>query len=126
MVFGMAWRFAAELPEPADFIERDGWLPDGFVIGIHRLDAGQVKNRPEQHRGMAIGKHKPVAVWPNRVLRVIAHSPVPNRIDERRERHGCARMGGLGNLNGIYRKRADCINRKLCHFLLLYNSSFLI
>src|ERR1700730_997895 len=92
MVFGVTRGLAAELPEVTNIVERYRGLSEPFVFGIHRAGAGEVKHRPQKHRGMTVGEHEPVAVRPNRVLRIEAHDAVPERVDERRQRHRRARM----------------------------------
>src|SRR5207248_8530797 len=54
MIFRVAGRFAVELAKSANIVQRDRWLSEIFIVGVHRLDAGEVKNRPEQHGSVAI------------------------------------------------------------------------
>src|SRR5262245_15820383 len=73
---------------------------------------------------MAVREHEPIAVGPDWVLRIEAHDPVPDRIDQWRERHGCTRVSGLGLLHRVYREGANSIDSQLnsfivCHGLLL-------
>ena len=98
MVLRMARRLAVELAETADVVERHRRLPQPLVVGVHRLGPGEMQHRPEQHRGVAVGEHEPIAVGPDRVLRIEAHHAVPERVDQRRERHRRAGMSGLGLL----------------------------
>ena len=107
----MAGRLAAELAEAANVVQRHRRFAQPLVIGIHRMHPGEVKNGPEQHRGVPVGEHEPVAVGPDRILRIILQHPVPNRVDQRRQRHRRARMAGLGLLHGINGERADRIDR---------------
>ena len=86
-------------------------LPERLVLGVHRLGAGQVQHRPEQHRGMAVRQHEAVAIGPDRVLRIEAHDAVPERVDQRRERHRRAGMAGLGLLHRVHGERADRVDR---------------
>ena len=113
MVFRMARRLAAELAEAADIVERDRRLPELLVIGVHRLRAGQVQHGPQQHRGVAVREHEAVAVGPDRILRVEAHDPVPDRVDQRRQRHRRAGVPGLGLLDRVDREGADGVDREL-------------
>src|SRR6202040_589392 len=55
MVFGGTRGLAAELPEVTNVVERHRGLSEPFVFGIHRAGAGEVKHRPQQHRGMTVG-----------------------------------------------------------------------
>jgi hypothetical protein len=50
----MAGSLAVELAEAANIVERDRRLPQSFIVGIHGLNAGEMKRRPEQHGGMAV------------------------------------------------------------------------
>src|SRR5262245_26627649 len=48
-VLGMTWASAVELSKASDVFQRHGLLTDYFVLGIHRLDAGEVQQRVEKH-----------------------------------------------------------------------------
>src|SRR5262249_27684986 len=82
-----------------------------------------MEHRPEQHRGMAVREHEPIAVGPDRVLRIEAHGPVPDRIHQWRERHGCTRVSGLGLLHRIYREGANSIDSQLNSFIICHGTS---
>ena len=62
---------------------------------------------------MAVGEHEPVAVGPDGVLGIESHDAIPDRVDQRRERHGRAGMSGLGLLDRVHRKSADGIDAEL-------------
>ena len=109
----MARRLAVELAEMADVVERDRRLAQALVLGVHRLGAGQMQHRPQQHRGMAVGQHEAVAIRPDRILRIEAHDPVPQRVDQRRQRHRRAGMARLRLLDGVDGQRADRVDRQL-------------
>lgn len=109
MVFGVTWGLAAELPKVTNIVARYRGLSEPFVFRIHRAGAGEVKHRPQQHRGMTVGEHEPVAVRPNRVLRIEAHDAVPERVDERRQRHRRTRMPRVRLLDRVHRQRANAI-----------------
>ena len=111
MIFRVAGRFAVELAKPANIVQRDRGLPEIFIVGVHRLDAGEVKDGPEQHRSVAIREDEPVAVRPDRVLRIEAHDAIPDRINQRRQRHWRTGMSGFRLLDRIDRKRANCVDR---------------
>ena len=113
VIFRMARRLAAELAEMPDVVERDRRLAQPLVLGVHRLRAGQMQHRPQQHRGVAVRQHEAIAVRPDRVLRIEAHDPVPERVDQRRQRHRRAGMAGLGLLDRVDRQRADRVDREL-------------
>jgi hypothetical protein len=113
MVLGMTRSLAAELAEVTDVVERHRGLPEPFVGGVHGAGAGEVEHRPQQHRGVAVGEHEPIAVRPDRILRIEAHDPVPERVDQRRQRHRRAGMPGFGLLDRIDGQRANGIDRQL-------------
>jgi hypothetical protein len=125
MIFRVARGFAIQLAKVSDVIEGDGGLPDMLIIGIDRLDAGQVENRPKQHGGVAVGQDKAVAIGPDRIVRIIAQGAVPDGIDERGQGHRGAGVAGLGCLHRIDGKRADCIDGELRQFIIRHNGSFL-
>src|SRR5437879_4642403 len=111
MILGMPRSFALELPEMTDIFQGNRWMPEPFVIGVDRLCAGEMEHRPEQHRGVAVREHETIAVGPDRVLRIEAHDAIPDRVDQRCERHRCAGVPGLRLLYRIYRERANCVDR---------------
>ena len=122
MILGVPRGFAVELTEVTDIVEGNRRVTESFVIGIHRLGAGEMEHRPEQHRGVTVREHEPIAVGPDRVLRVEAHDAVPDGVDQRGERHRCAGVPGLGLLDRVNRKCADRIDAQLidsrvCHWL---------
>ena len=93
VVFRMAGRLAVELAKLADVVERHRRLPDHLVIGIHRLDSGEMEHGPEQHRGVTVRQDEPVAIRPDRVLRIEAHDAIPDRINQRRQAPSACRDG---------------------------------
>src|SRR6266480_170871 len=111
MILGMARGFAVELAEMTDIVEGNRRVTESFIIGIDRLCSGKVKYGPEQHRGMAVREHEPIAVGPDRILRIEAHDAIPDRVNQRGERHRRARVPGLGLLDRIYRESANCVDR---------------
>ncbi len=120
VIFGMAGCLAVELAEAADVVEGDRRRAQPLVVGIHGAGLGEEQRRPQQHRGVAVGQHEAVAVGPDRVLGVEAHDPVPQRVDQRRQRHRRAGMAGLRLLDRIDRQGADAVDRQLveldfCH-----------
>ena len=92
MIFRMPRRFAAELAEMANVVERDRRLAEPLVLRVHRARAGQIQHRPQQHRGVAVRQDEAIAIRPDRVLRIEAHDLVPDHVDQRRERHRRAGM----------------------------------
>src|SRR5215470_9900926 len=110
MILRVPRGFAVELPEMTDIIERNRWMTEAFVFSVDRLRAREMKHRPEQHRGVTVREHEAVAVGPDRILRIEAHRAVPDRVNQRRERHGRAGVPGLGLLHRIYRERANGVD----------------
>src|SRR2546422_4159412 len=105
MILGMPWGFALELPEMTDIFQGNRWMPEPFVIRVDRLCAGEMEHGPEQHRGVAVREHEPIAVGPDGVLRIEAHDAIPDRVNERRERH---RRAGVTGLSLLYRIDREC------------------
>ena len=118
VIFRMPRRLAVELAEMADVVERDRRLAQPLVLRIHRAGARQMQDGPQQHRGMAVRQDEAVAIGPDRVLRIEAHDPVPERVDQRGQRHRRAGMARLRLLDGIDGKGADRIDRQLIELLL--------
>ena len=110
MILRVAWRLAVELTKMADVVECHRRLSEYLVVGIHRLGFRQVEDGPEQHRGMAVRQHKPVAIGPDGILRIETEYAIPKRIDEWRQGHRRTRVSGLGLLNGINRERTNCVD----------------
>ena len=117
VIFRVPRRLAVELAEVADVVERDRRLAQAFVLGVDRLGAGEMQDRPQQHRGMAVRQDEAVAIGPDRILRIEAHDPVPQRIDQRRQRHRRAGMARLGLLDRVDGQRADRVDRQLIELL---------
>ena len=110
VVLGMSRAFAVELAEAADVVERHGRRPERLVLGVHRLHPGQVEQRVEQHRGVPHREDEAVAVRPDRVVRVEAHVPLPERIRDRRHRHRRPRMPRVRLLHRIHREGPDGVH----------------
>jgi hypothetical protein len=72
--------------------------------------AAEVQHRVEQHRAVACGEHKAVAIGPRRVLRVVAHKPGSEQVAHRRHRHRHARVAGVGPLYRVHRQHADRVD----------------
>ena len=84
VIFRMAGTFAAELPKSLDVVERNCWLAETLVFGIHRLHAAQMEDRVQQHRRVAIGQHEAIAIGPDRILRIKPQKMLPNHVRQRR------------------------------------------
>ncbi len=111
VVFRMAGAFAVELAEALQVVERHRRGAEPLVIGVDRLDPGQVQHRIEQGRGMARGQHKAVAVGPDRIVGIEAEEFLPQRVHHRRHRHRRAGMAGIGRLHRVDAQGADGIDR---------------
>src|SRR5215471_7461518 len=116
MVFRMPRSFAVELAEAPNVVECDRRLPQRFVVGIHGLNAGEMKRRPEQHRGMTVREYEAIAIGPDRVLRIKFEGTIPYRIDQRRERHWRSGVSGVGLLDRIDGKCANRVDAQLIKF----------
>ena len=95
---GCPGALAVELPEVADIVERHCGLSQPFVFAVHSPGPGEMEHGPEQHGGMAVGEHEPVAIGPDRILGIELHHAIPERVNQRRERHRRAGMPGFGLL----------------------------
>jgi len=109
-ILGMAGALALELAEAPDIVEGDRRLPEPLVVGVHRLDAGQVQHGVEQHRRVAGRQHEPVAVRPDGVVGIEAQPPLPERVDDRRQGHRRAGVAGARRLHGVHRQRPDRVD----------------
>ena len=69
--------------------------------------AGQVQDRIEQHRAVAVGDHETVAVEPVRVGGVVAVKIVEQDFGNIGHAHRHAGVAGVGALNGVHGKGAD-------------------
>ena len=87
--------------------------PSGLVVLADRLDAGQVQERVEQHRGVAGREDEAVAVGPDRVLRVEAEDVLPEVVGDRGQRHRRARVARVGRLDRVHRQGADRVDAEL-------------
>ncbi len=99
-VFGVAGGLAVQLAEVLQFRHR-------------QVVAGQVQQRVQQHRTVAVGQHEAVAVGPVRVRRVVAQVAAPQRHGDVRHAHRHAGVARVGLLDGVHRKHADGIGHLL-------------
>src|SRR5579864_7021761 len=67
VVLGMPSGLAVELPEAFDVFKCYCWLPHFFVIAVDCLRLREVQHGPEQHRGVTVRKHEPIAIRPDRI-----------------------------------------------------------
>src|SRR5262249_57167161 len=113
VVLRMTGSLAIQLSEVAYVVERNGWLANRFVLGIHRLDAGEMKGAPQEHGGMAVRQDEAIAIRPNGILWIEPQHAVPDGIDKWRKRHGSTRVSGFGLLHGVNRQGADRVDAQL-------------
>jgi hypothetical protein len=90
----MARRLAVELAEVLDLLDR-------------QVIAGQVQQRIQQHRAVAVGNHEAVAVEPLRVGRVVLQEVVPEHLGDVRHPHRHAGVPRVGLLHRIHGQGAD-------------------
>ena len=106
----MAFGAGAELAEPLDLVDR------------HRLVAGEIEQRIEQHRAVTGREHESVAIRPLRIGGI--------EFQELGEQHGGdiggahrqAGVAGFGGFDGIHREGADGVGHAVmmgasCHRL---------
>src|SRR5215468_10267618 len=120
MILRMPRGFAVELAEVTDILEGHRRVTESFVLGIDRLGAGEMEYGPEQHRGVAVREHEPIAVGPDRVLRIETQDAIPERVHQWRERHRRAGVPGLRLLDRIHREGANGVDRYLHHLLVCH------
>ena len=112
-VLRVAGRLRVELAERLDVVERDRLAPLDLVVGVDGPDPGEVKQRVEQHRGVAGGEHEAVAVGPDRLVGVEAQEPLPEDVGDRGERHRRPRVARVRLLDRVDRQRADRVHGEL-------------
>ena len=119
-IFRMAGASAVELPESLDVVERHGQMPEPFVLRVHRLDAGEVEHRVQQHRRMADRQDEPIAIGPDRIVRIESELPLPERVHDWRHRHRSSRVPRVRLLYCIHRQRPDRVHGELVQILRVH------
>src|ERR1051326_5016586 len=101
-VFGMTGAAAAELAKALDVLQT--YRNAGFDLArfIHVPHASEMQDGIEQHRGVSVGQHKTVAVWPMRPVRIEFEKALPKRVGDRRQAHRGSGVPGFGSLNRIH------------------------
>ncbi len=99
-VFRMAGGGGAPLAEVLDVFHR------------YRLEAGEVKQRVEQHRTVTGGEHETVAVGPVRLLRVVLQELGPQHGGDVGHAHRHALVAGLRVVNCLHRQDADRVGHQ--------------
>ena len=83
-------------------------LAEILQIVDRQVVAGQVQQRVDQHRAMAVGKHETVAVRPFRVGRVVPQVAAPQHFGDFGHAHRRAGVAGVCFLHGVH---GQCANR---------------
>ena len=73
--------------------------------------AGQVQQRVQQHRAVAVGDHEAVAVGPLRIAGVVAQVVAPQHFGDVGHAHRHAGVAGVGFLDRVHREGADRIGK---------------
>ncbi len=79
-------------------------MPD--LVHADRI-AGQVQQRIQQHRGVAIGQHEAIAVPPARIGRIVLQEFPPQHFGEVRHAHRRPGVARVGLLYRIHREHTD-------------------
>ena len=96
-VFGVARRPGAPLAEVLQVVQ-------GHVV------AGEVEGGVEEHRGVARGEDKAVAVGPLGITRVVAHDLGIEEVGKRGVGHGGAGVARIGLLHTVHGEGADGVD----------------
>ena len=99
--FGMSMRVGAEFAEALDLIERETRIP------------GQVQQRIDQHRAVAVRHDEAVAVEPERIGRIAPDVAGEQRGGDFRAAERRARMAFLGALDRIERQEANGVGHAI-------------
>ncbi len=98
----MAGTFALQLAELLDVIQGDREVPHRFVGRINRFHPAEVEHGIEQHGGMADRQYEPIAVGPDRIVRIEPQEVLPQGVHHRRHGHRRAGMAGVCLLDRIH------------------------
>src|SRR5208337_1902403 len=112
----MPRRFAAELPEIFDVVERHRRRRKNFALGTDFAHARQMQQGIQQHGGVPIGEHEAVAIRPSWILRVIAQKLLPQTVGDGSQRHRRSGMTGVRLLYRVHRKRANRVDTQPVEF----------
>ncbi len=100
---GVPGRDASPLAELLDLLQR-------------QIVPGQMEQAVQQHRAVAGGQDKAVAVEPRRVRRVVLEKARPQHVRHGRGAQRQARMAAVGLLHGVDRKEAQGIYAQRVEF----------
>ena len=82
-------------------------LAEVFQVVDRQVIAGQVQQRVDQHRTVAVGQHEAVTVSERRIARVVLQIIAPQYFGDIRHTHRGTWMTAVGFLHGIH---AECTN----------------
>ena len=116
-VFRMAGRHAVELAKILDVIEVDRGVI-GHAAAFDAAHAGEMQKGIEQHRGVAGGQDKAIAVRPQRIGRVIAQELLPQGTGDRRQAHWRTRVARVRLFDRVHRQGADGVDATLVEVAL--------
>ncbi len=98
-VLGVAGRLRMELTEALDLLDR-------------KVVAGEVQQRVQQHRAVAVRDHEAVAVRPSGVRRIVRKVAVPQRDGDFGHAHRHAGMAALRGFDGVHRQSANRVREQ--------------
>ena len=90
-------------------VSEPSWRKRLISLDRHRLVAGEMEQRVEQHRAVAGREHEAVAVGPGRIGRIEFEEAREQHGRDIGRAHGQAGMAGLRLLDRVHRQRADGI-----------------
>ena len=96
--FGVTRGLGAPLAELLDVVDR------------HRVVAGEVQQRIQQHAAMTSGEHEAVAVEPLGVLGVVLEELVPERITHGCAAHRQAGVAAVGLVDGVDSQHPNAVD----------------
>lgn len=120
-ILRVAGTLAVKLAKSLDVLQGYRQLPQLLVFGVHRLDLAQVQQRIQQHRSMANGEDKAIAIGPNRVIGIEPQKSLPEAVDYWCHGHRGARVTGGSLLNRIHGQGANRVDTQLISLLLDIN-----
>ena len=86
----MTGALAVELAKPLYVLERDRRFAEALVFFVDGFDVCQVKDGVSEHRCVTDRQHEPVAVWPDRIIRIKPQEALPQAVGHGGQRHRCA------------------------------------
>ena len=99
-------------------------LAEALQLIERQVVAGEMQQRVEQHRAMAVRQHEAVAIGPGRIGRVVAQMAAPQHRGDLRHAHRHAGVAGLRVLHRIHREHAQRAVSVVRFAFMLRASSF--